>query len=155
MTNFTYANKTHPNQMKKGLIYVLLLFCLGAFVCSCEGLETNGGGNNAIVGCWIWEEDALNSDVFDYFEFTKDGMVKEFCLRPYWGNGGTPATYKNGIVYTPASSEWKFNKSWEYSIKNGQVYIGGGPVGDASVKNDKMVLYGDGYLRVKQFKTAK
>ena len=132
--------------MKKLLSVVVLVLGVGFLFGSCN--KMNEEKKDPIVGCWT--EDYDHESIQWYCEFTKDGNFFDYELS------GAKASYKDGVLYTPASATWVKNAHGKYAIVDGVLTIDG-LEGSATIEfpgKDRFRLDGeDDYIRVKSFAT--
>ena len=134
--------------MKKTIFATILLLILG-FFCSCQKDESGaaGGKYGTLVGCWIDEEDYLDGTIDWYCEFTESGLYKDYELD------SEDAYYRDGVLYTPASSKWEEDNVGKYDITDGYLTVAG-MLGGAKltiINKDKIDLDGDVLVRIKKF----
>ena len=99
--------------MKKILFAIVLVLGMSVVFCSCqkEGGSSDVGGT--LVGSWVLDEDV--DGLKEYCEFTNDGFLKCYVLKP----GNAYATYEKGVLYTPASNKWELYDTVPYSVNDG------------------------------------
>ena len=131
--------------MKKNIFATILLLILG-FFCSCDKDGTGIDGKySTLVGCWL--DEGYYDNVGWYCEFTKSGLYKDYELD------SEDAYYRDGVLYTPASSKWEEDNVGKYDITDGYLTVAG-MLGGAKltiINKDKIDLDGDVLVRIKKF----
>jgi hypothetical protein len=129
--------------MKK--IVLAIAFAYMMTLClSCEKAETSFDTDEVsldyLVGKWaaVCTEDSDTVDAFyEYYEITKNGKFKEYFLDDL----DKYASYKNGIIYTPAGAGWELDCVDDFIIEGNKLYSDYGVMGIVSIIDKDTFTY--------------
>ena len=151
--------------MNKVFYAASLLVGLSVLFCSCEKEGAENGKDDdlasVIVGCWaaVWEGKTTIDNLYEYVEITADGKFKEYYIDTSWGDY---ASFRNGVLYSPAGDKWKLDDVSKFFIEGNGLYCDSGIIARVSIiDNDTldikyaMATHWDNYTyyRIKKFAT--